>query len=391
MSDKIFKFGEILLPNNVNVKNWAVVACDQHTSNTAYWNKLENELTDPTSLKLIFPECYLSNDNSERINNIIGKQREYIDAGIFKKIDGTILVKRTTIEGNERWGLMCLVNLDEYCPDATKRSLVRATEGLVESRIPPRKEIRKNCLLELPHIMVLIDDKNGTVIEPLKGKGKVVYDGELNSGGGKITGFNIIDVEGATNALNALISESTKKYGEPLLFLVGDGNHSLATAKACVDESNPLSGYTLVEIVNIYDDGLEFKPIHRILFDADKTKFITELKNKLSSRSGKTAIFIGNRREELSFHEDPIVGIKEIQAFIDEYLESNEGSVDFIHGNDELEKLCRERDAIGIEMPAIDKNSFFEYIVKNGSLPRKTFSMGEAHEKRYYMEARRIR
>lgn len=391
MSDEIFKFGEILLPNNVNVKNWAVVACDQHTSNPAYWNKLENELTDPTSLKLIFPECYLSNDNSERINNIIGKQREYIDAGILKKIDGTILVKRTTIEGNERWGLMCLVNLDEYCPDATKRSLVRATEGLVESRVLPRKEIRKNCLLELPHIMVLIDDKNGTVIEPLKGKGKVVYDGELNSGGGKITGFNIIDVEGATNALNALISESTKKYGEPLLFLVGDGNHSLATAKACVDEGNPLSGYALVEIVNIYDDGLEFKPIHRILFYADKTKFITEFKNKLSSRSGKIAIFVGNKREELSFHEDPIEGIKEIQAFIDEYLKSNEGSVDFIHGNDELEKLCRERDAIGIEMPAIDKNSFFEYIVKNGSLPRKTFSMGEAQEKRYYMEARRIR
>lgn len=391
MIDKTFKFGEILLPKNVNVKNWAVVACDQHTSDPAYWDKLENELTDPTSLRLIFPECYLSKDNSERINNIIVKQREYIGAGIFEKIDGTILVKRTTAEENERWGLMCLVNLDEYCPNGTKRSLIRATEGLVESRIPPRKAIRENCLLELPHIMVLIDDKNETVIEPLKDKGKVVYDGELNSGGGKITGYNITDVEGATNALNALIVESTKKYGKPLLFLVGDGNHSLATAKACVDESNPLSEYALVEIVNIYDKGLEFKPIHRILFDVDKAKFIAELKDKLSSQSGKTTLLIGSKREELSFCEDPIDGIKEIQAFIDEYLESNEGSVDYIHGDDELEKLCRERDAIGIAMPAIDKNKFFEYIVRNGSLPRKTFSMGEAEEKRYYMEARRIR
>lgn len=391
MIDKAFKFGEILLPKNVDVKNWAVVACDQHTSDPAYWDKLENELTDPTSLRLIFPECYLSKDNSERINNIIVKQREYIGAGIFEKIDGTILVKRMTVEGNERWGLMCLVNLDEYCPNGTKRSLIRATEGLVESRIPPRKAIRENCLLELPHIMVLIDDKNETVIEPLKNKGKVVYDGELNSGGGKITGYNITDIEGAANALNALIVESMKKYGEPLLFLVGDGNHSLATAKACVDESNPLSEYALVEIVNIYDKGLEFKPIHRILFDVDKAKFIAELKDKLSSQSGKTTLLIGSKREELSFCEDPIDGIKEIQAFIDEYLESNEGSVDYIHGDDELEKLCRERDSIGIAMPAIDKNKFFEYIVRNGSLPRKTFSMGEAEEKRYYMEARRIR
>lgn len=391
MRNDLFKFGEILLPKNVNVKNWAVIACDQYTSDPSYWNKLENELFDPTSLKLIFPECYLSDDNSERIREIISKQREYFDAGIFEKIDGTMLVRRLTGEGNERWGLMCLVNLDEYCPDGTRRSLVRATEGLVDSRIPPRKAIRENCLLELPHIMVLIDDKNKTVIEPLKGKGKVVYDGELNSGGGTITGYNIADISGATTALNALLAGSPEKYGEPLLFLVGDGNHSLATAKACVDKDNPLSGYALVEIVNIYDDGLEFKPIHRILFDVDKTKFVAGLKDKLLSQSGKTTVFIGNKREELSFYEDPIDGIKEVQAFIDEYLKSNKGSVDYIHGNDELEKLCSERNAIGIKMPAIDKNKFFEYIVKNGSLPRKTFSMGEAEEKRYYMEARRIR
>ena len=382
MIERPFKFGEILLPKNVNVYNWAVVACDQHTSNPAYWNNLENELVDPTSLKLIFPECYLSDDNSDRIEKIITKQNEYLDAGIFETLNGTVLVKRVTACGNERWGLMCLVNLSDYCPDGKMRSAIRATGGLVESRIPPRKTIRENCPLEFPHIMLLIDDPRRTVIEPLKGKGKVVYDGDLNSGGGKVTGYNITDIGGVASALDALYDESTSKYGEPLLFLVGDGNHSLATAKACVDENNPLSRYALVEVVNVYDEGLLFKPIHRVIYGADNADFVSILKEKLSSESGKTTIYIGDEAEEISFPTEPIDGFKKVQAVMDEYVKSNGCEVDYIHGDEELRAICAARSAVGIKMPAIDKRSFFEYIVKNGTLPRKTFSMGEAEEKR---------
>lgn len=212
---------------------------------------------------------------------------------------------------------MCLVNLSDYCPDGKVRSAIRATEGLMESRIPPRKAIRENCSLELPHIMLLIDDPRRTVIEPLKGKGKVVYDGDLNSGGGKVTGYNITDIGGVASALDALYDESTSKYGEPLLFLVGDGNHSLATAKACVDENNPLSRYALVEVVNVYDEGLPFKPIHRVIYGADNADFVSILKDKLSSESGKTTIYIGDEAEEISFPTEPIDGFKKVQAVID--------------------------------------------------------------------------
>ena len=238
-----FKFGEILLPKNINVYNRAVVACDEHTSNPAYWNNLENELVDPTSLKIIFPECYLSDDKSDRIENILTKQNEYLGTGIFETLNGTVPVKRVTACVNERWGLMCLLNLSDYCSDGKTRSAIRATEGLVESRIPPRKAIRENCPLEFSHIMLLIDDPSRTVIEPLNDKGKVVYDGDLNFGGDKVTGYHITDTSGVTSALDSLYDESASKCGEPLLFLVGDGNHSLATAKACVDGNNPLSRY----------------------------------------------------------------------------------------------------------------------------------------------------
>lgn len=170
---------------------------------------------------------------------------------------------------------MCLVSLFDYCPDGKMRSAIRATEGLAESRIPPRKAIRENCPLEFPHIMLLIDDRGKTVIEPLKDKNnEVVYEGELNSGGGKVVGYNITATDGVTAALNALCRTSAEKYGKPLLFLVGDGNHSLATAKACAVESNPLSQYALVEIVNIYDEGLKFQPIHRVIFTASTITFL---------------------------------------------------------------------------------------------------------------------
>ncbi len=386
-----FKFGEIILPEKLKVSDWAVIACDQYTSDKEYWKKIESEVSEPTALNLIFPECYLSSDNSSRIESIIKKQNEYLENGIFKRIEGTILVKRTTPFGNERWGLMCLVNLDEYSAKAGGKTLIRATEGLVESRIPPRVEIRKNCPIELPHVMLLIDDENRTVIEPMKGRGEVVYDGELSGNGGRITGYNITDTTSLENTLNALLEKSVEKFGESLLFLVGDGNHSLATAKACRDESNPLSKYALVEVVNIYDEGLKFEPIHRVIFGANNEKFIQGLQTKTAGFSGKTVVYDGEKEMEIAFPEDAIEGVKLAQEYIDEYLKENEGEVDYIHGDETLKQISERDGAVGIALKGIDKSTFFSFVVKNGVLPRKTFSMGEADEKRYYLEARKVK
>lgn len=388
---KCYKFGEILLPKNTDVKNWAVVACDQYTSDPDYWNGIENSVVDPTTLRLVFPEVYLGKDDETRIGNIIAKQNEYLSGGIFEKVKGTVLVKRSTPYGNVRYGLMCLVDLSDYSVEKGVKSLIRATEGLVESRIPPRVKIRKNCPLELPHIMLLIDDPEKTVIEPLKSEvSEVLYDGDLNGNGGHVTGYAVTDTARVEKTLDALIAKSESKYGEKLAFLVGDGNHSLATAKACFDPENPLSGYALAEVVNIFDEGLKFEPIHRVVFGADK-KFVEALKSAMSGETSETTIYVGAEAQTISFPSDPIDGVKKIQAFIDDYVNKNGLTVDYVHGADDLKKICARGGAVGIELKPIDKNSFFTYIVKNGTLPRKTFSMGEANEKRYYIEARKVK
>lgn len=388
---KCYKFGEILLPKNTDVKNWAVVACDQYTSDPDYWNGIESSVVDPTTLRLVFPEVYLGQNDETRIENIIAKQNEYLSGGIFEKVEGTVLVKRSTPYGNVRYGLMCLVDLSDYSVEKGAKSLIRATEGLVESRIPPRVKIRKNCPLELPHIMLLIDDPERTVIEPLKSEvSEVLYDGDLNGNGGHVTGYAVTDTARVEKALDALIAKSESKYGEKLAFLVGDGNHSLATAKACVDPKNPLSGYALIEVVNIFDEGLKFEPIHRVVFGADE-KFVEALKSAMSGETSETTIYVGAEAQTISFPSDPIDGVKKIQAFIDDYVNKNGLTVDYVHGADDLKKICARGGAVGIELKPIDKNSFFTYIVKNGTLPRKTFSMGEANEKRYYIEARKVK
>jgi len=238
--------------------------------------------------------------------------------------------------------------------------------------------------------MLLIDDKDKTVIEPLIGKGEKVYDGELNMNGGHIIGYNITDTEKVCNALDKLYNDSKEKYGSPLLFLVGDGNHSLATAKACVKDDNPLSKYALVEIVNIYDEGLKFEPIHRLVCGVDKKAFINGFKEAVKGTS-ETSIIMDGKTITIPFVKDPIEGVALTQQYIDAYLKQHGGTVDYIHGYNSLVEVAKNKNGIGIELKPIDKNSFFDYIAKNGPLPRKTFSMGEANEKRYYMEARKIK
>lgn len=386
---KLYKFGEILLPENIEVGKWGVVACDQYTSQPEYWNTLENKTSDPTSLALIFPECFLGQDNASRIEKINKKMNEYLENGIFKEYNGTILVERTTDSGTRR-GLIACVNLSAYSNNFADRAPIRGTEGVVADRIPPRVEIRKNAALELPHVMLLIDDKNKTVIEPLIGKGVVVYDGDLNMNGGHVKGYNITDTDSVSKALDNLFADSVEKYGSPLLFLVGDGNHSLATAKACIKAENPLSEYALVEIVNIYDEGLIFEPIHRVVYGIDKDLFIKGLKDAVKGNSSTTLIVDGESIT-IPFINDPIDGVACTQNYIDTYIKKYGGTIDYIHGFNSLVEVANKTDGVGIELKAIDKETFFAHIAQNGPLPRKTFSMGEANEKRYYMEARKIK
>lgn len=385
----VFKFGEILLPQNIDVSNWAVVACDQFTSEPNYWEELKTKTHEPTTLSLIFPECYLGQDDENRIKTINDSMRKYEQDGVFKSVQGTVLVKRTT-ENGTRYGLMGCVNLANYSNDFSQKALIRGTEGVVASRIPPRVKIRKDATIELPHVMVLIDDKDKTVIEPLIGSGKVLYDGQLNMNGGYVTGYNVTDTTKVEKALEKLLELSQKKYGEKLLFLVGDGNHSLSTAKACYDENNELSNYALVEIVNIYDEGLKFEPIHRVVFGVDKDKFIAGLKNAISGQR-TTTLYYDGKKEEIPFELDSIQAVAKCQKYIDEYIAINGGSVDYIHGTQSLIEVTDSTDGVGIMLKSIDKETFFDYVVKNGPMPRKTFSMGEANEKRYYMECRKIK
>ena len=317
---------------------------------------------------------------------------------IFRTIgNGLILVERVTPAGLKRYGLTMLVDLTQYSFKPEDKALIRATEGTVIERIPPRVEIRKNCPLELPHILLLIDDEKKTVIEPLiaaaqKGELPLVYDSALNKNGGHVKGYHVTggkfekDVE---DALDKLQADSVKKFGEELLFAVGDGNHSLATAKACYNPSNPLSKYALVEVENIYDDGIIFEPIHRVVFPDNPDLFIKELK-ALGGKQPAT-LFTGSKTESFMLPENAIEGVDKVQKLIDAYLAKHGGKVDYIHGEGDLKEICARENGIGIVLKPMDKGDLFSFVVKNGVLPRKTFSMGEANEKRYYIEARKIK
>lgn len=389
------KFDEVLLPKKgIDMEKWCVVACDQFTSQPAYWEKLAAFVGDePSALNLIYPECYLSDKPQERIAKIIDNMNDYLGKDLFRSVDdGLILVERTTAHGNKRYGLMMIVDLTQYSFKPEDKALIRATEGTVIERIPPRVKIRENCPLELPHILLLIDDEKRSVIEPHIGsaKNELLYDTDLNMGGGHIKGYHVKDRAAVESALKQLLKDSTEKYGEPLLFAVGDGNHSLATAKACYKEGNPHSKYALVEVENIYDEGILFEPIHRVVYPKDVNDFVAKFTAAVTGPV-ESKLFIGGKESKLALPENSIEGVDKVQKFIDAYLKENGGSLDYIHGENDLKEICAKDGGVGIVLKPMDKGTLFSYIVKNGVLPRKTFSMGEADEKRYYVEARKIK
>lgn len=395
----IVKKANILLPENCDLTKWSVVACDQYTSQHDYWERVE-EFTKgaPSTLNLVYPEAFLS-EGDARIEKINQTMKDYIAKGLFKEYkDCFIYVERTLSNNRVRKGIVASIDLEEYDFTKGSKSAIRATEGTVLERIPPRVKIRENAPLELPHVMLLADDKSCTLIENVK-KGEKLYDFELMENGGHLSGW-LVDGKNADDFLTS-VEEFSKNAPDGLVFAVGDGNHSLATAKTCWENikknlskeemENHSARYCLVEIENIHDEVLEFEPIHRIVFGVDEEAFTKELKKDLCvEEKGSQHIILVNNGKKTDLYINNTTSPLEVGT-LQNYLDKKNCEVDYIHGEDVVESLSMEKGAIGFLLPTPEKSSLFETVIKDGALPRKTFSMGEANEKRFYMEAKIIK
>ena len=415
-----FSPADILLPKDgTDMTKWAVVACDQFTSQPEYWEAVEETVGEaPSTLRLILPEAHLNApDVEDRIAAINANMTKYLEGGVFRTCeDALIYVERTQSDGKVRHGLVGKVDLDNYDFTPGSGSLIRATEGTVLSRIPPRVKVRKDAPVELPHIMVLIDDAERTVIEPLTAAAEsmeVVYDFELMQGGGHIKGYLLSEeqkaaVAAALAALKAHEVQDGLKNAAPLVYAMGDGNHSLATAKQCFEDLKAREGeaayasparYALVELVNNHDGALQFEPIHRVVFGIDPEAVMTDF---FAAHPGAhdgvgeghviEYLFGGQHGFVTVPNPEKQLPVGTLQAFLDVYVKAHEGaSVDYIHDDDVVERLSMQKGAIGFKLPAMGKDQLFKTVMADGVLPRKTFSMGHARDKRYYLEARNIR
>ncbi len=422
------KIPNIMLPKEgADYSKWAIVACDQYTSDPSYWQKAEEIVADaPSTLRLMLPEFYLGHpDEEERIRKIRISMEEYVQSGTLRTLPkGCILVRRTA-EGRSRLGLVICVDLDAFDYTAGASSLIRSTEKTIVERIPPRLKIRKGAKLELPHILILIDDPDRTVIEPLENAGgEVVYDTDLMLGGGHIKGTFLPEekMNGALDAMSALFDKAEKKYGtgKAMLMAMGDGNHSLATAKANWEEIKKTlteaeredhpARYALCEIENIHDEGIVFEPIHRVIFAQGKAsgrQIIEETVQILKTQSRNAFVEEkGTKAGEDQFaipvicsdgemvllidHPSSKIEVGALQNALDLLVKEKGYKIDYIHGEDSVRTLSAQEGNAGFLLPPMDKFLLFPAVASDGALPRKTFSMGEAVEKRYYIEARSL-
>ena len=405
--DNALKTAEILLPRSgIDLTRWSVVACDQFTAQPEYWRRADALVGDaPSTLRMILPEAWLD-EGDARIPAIHRAMSAYLEDGTLVPAvqDGFVLTERTTPAG-ARPGLVAALDLDAYDFTPGSGSLIRATEGTVLERVPPRARIRRGAPVELPHVMMLIDDPGDTVIGPLTRRRDALrrlYDFDLMLDGGHLSGWAVegADAEGVFRAIDAL-----NERAAGLLYAVGDGNHSLAAARQCwleirqgltpeAREDHP-ARFALVELVNLAAPALAFEPIHRALFGVDPAALISEYRAHLAASGayegeGDDLVAFDGAGREWRFRstDHPL---RLLQAFLDDYLARHpEAAVDYIHGEDALRALVSRPDTLGFMPRAFDKGELFGYIRRFGVLPRKTFSMGEATEKRYYMEARRI-
>lgn len=400
MSEKnCFFEADIMLPKE-NFEKWSVIACDQYTSEPEYWQQVKEIVADtPSALNIILPECYLSSDNTPRIDSINRNMKTYLENGVFAEYkESFVYVERTQSDGAIRRGIVGKIDLEAYDYRPGTDKAVRATEQTVISRIPPRVEIRKDAPLEMPHVMLLIDDSDRKIIESLTAKRdnfQKLYDFTLMKNAGDIKGYKL-DADTADSVKAQLSALADKNDG--LLFCVGDGNHSLATAKECYELNKcEESRYALVEIVNIHDDALQFEPIYRVVFGVDGEKLIEDF---IASRGGeytgddahKYTCIMGNCEKEISVKPSSKLEVGTLQTFLDEYLKNlPDAEIDYIHGTDSTRKLCQKENTVGFIFNGMEKSDLFPAVSADGSLPRKTFSMGHADDKRFYLEARKIK
>lgn len=418
MNKKCFLPADVLIPENTDMTRWSVVACDQFTSQPEYWEEVSKIIGDaPSTLKITLPEVYLEADDKEERISIINKTMgEY--APLLKEYKNAfVYVERTFKTGKTRCGIVGMVDLLEYDFNKDSTSLIRATEGTVLERIPPRVAVRKDAPLEIPHIMLLTDDPEKTVIEPLtdmKESMEKLYDFELMQGGGHIKGYlvpkeyneKIIDAYTSLADIDSFNKKYSINFKSPLLFAMGDGNHSLATAKTCYENLkstlpedeylNHPARFALAELCNLHDESLEFEAIHRVLFGVNAQEVIDEfmLYCKENSKINETQKFIfcyNNERREIAIENPPSpVAAGTLQNFLDRYIDKTGAGIDYIHGEEVTEQLGFCSGNLGIILEPISKDSLFKSVALDGVLPRKTFSMGEACEKRYYLESRKI-
>ena len=439
-----FRMPRLCLPRpGLDLSRWAVVACDQYTSEPEYWQRVEQLVGEaPSTLQLIFPEVHLgAADAAARIQQIQACMRRYLDEGLFVDHHGLLLVERT-VDRRTRCGLMLELDLEHYNFDAGSTSLIRPTEGTIVERLAPRIAVRQEAALELPHILVLIDDPAGTVIEPItavlhatlhttpSGAAKPpLYATELMLGGGHVAAHAVAPplADAALRALAALADPAAfaTRYNvppgtAPMLFAVGDGNHSLATAKSIWEQLKHQVGpqhparHALVEVDNIHDPALHFAPIHRLLFgvQSDLRQALAqalggrwrcvdvtsaqEMRQQVQHSAGALVLGMvgpGPRFQVITISDPPTaLAVGLLQPLIDDFLaRGGAAALDYVHGDEVLERLAQQEGNLGLHLPAVDKGALLRWVVQHGPLPRKTFSMGEAHEKRFYVEARRIR
>ncbi|NCA97183.1 MAG: DUF1015 domain-containing protein [Bacteroidia bacterium] len=395
----------ILLPKaGIDLNSFSVIACDQFTSQCAYWDELKEKIGEkPSTFHMIFPEAYLSKvDEKKYIEDINANINYYLKQDVLRDIgECFILVERMTPHTKRRLGLVISVDLEAYSYQKGTKALIRATEATIVERIPPRLKVRENAPIELTHVQFLFDDPKKTIIEKLYAKRDsfpIAYDFDLNQNGGHLRGYIITDTKPIIEAFNQL----TLKNGNGLMFVVGDGNHSLATAKAHwdnvkakltdVEKENHPARFALVEAINLYDQGLDFEPIHRVVFNITPD-FVPGLRQATSGTYESHVYCKPKGQAALMIPENAPLAYRQIQDYVDSYVKAHPGaSVDYVHDIKSAHDVAdKHPEAVVIAMPALTKADLFAYIAKGDVLPRKTFSMGHAVEKRYYLECKRIK
>lgn len=408
----VFKRTDILLPQNVEMERWAVIACDQFTSDKEYWKRVHHAGEGvPSTIHMILPEAELGiTDEASAVAAINATMEQYLKDNIFRVYpDAYIYVERTLEDGSVRPGLLGAVDLEGYDYHPGSNSPIRATEQTVLERIPPRQRVRKDAKVELPHVLMLCDDDQKMLIEPIqamKDQLPKLYDFQLMEQGGRIQGWLLTqDAADAFDARFASFVQSVpEKYadlsGAAVVLAVGDGNHSLATAKSCYEalkengtqQELERARYSLVELQNIHDSSLVFAPIHRIITGTNPQKLLDDLQRSCGGEGYEIGYVIGALSGTVRLDRAKgELAVAVLQEFLDRWLADNDGEIDYIHGDDEVRALAASDNAIGFLLPSMEKHQLFRGVISGGSLPRKTFSMGHAREKRYYLEGRVIR